>query len=198
MVVALIALFVALGTTGWAAVTLPRNSVGAVQLKSGAVTPPKVAKKTIALFKGRTGARGPAGPQGAQGPSGAQGATGAEGTTGASGPQGASGVPATKFFAWVDETGALRRGSPGAIAVKDPVITGIYRVLFPGTNLDACVPVVSPGQASNNAFFPNTQIEARISSWPGISGNPASVLVQTEVASTGAAKAAGFQVAVFC
>jgi hypothetical protein len=42
MCVALAGLFVALGGTTWAAVSLPRNSVGPDQLKSNAVTGPKV------------------------------------------------------------------------------------------------------------------------------------------------------------
>jgi len=42
MVVALIALFVALGGTSYAALTLPKNSVGTKQLKDGAVTAAKI------------------------------------------------------------------------------------------------------------------------------------------------------------
>jgi hypothetical protein len=70
LVISLIALFVALAGTAYAAAGLPRNSVGTKQLKNGAVTPPKVAQKTIALFKGQTG---PPGPKGNTGPSGPQG-----------------------------------------------------------------------------------------------------------------------------
>jgi hypothetical protein len=55
--ISLIALFVALGGTTCAATNLPKNSVGAKQLKNAAVTPPKVARKTIALFKVRPGRR---------------------------------------------------------------------------------------------------------------------------------------------
>lgn len=78
MVVALLALFVALAGSGYAAVRLPKNSVGTPQLKKGAVTPPKVAKKTIALFKGQ---RGPAGAQGLQGLQGVKGDTGLPGVS---------------------------------------------------------------------------------------------------------------------
>ncbi len=72
--VALIALFVALGGTSYAAVKLPANSVGSRQLKKGAVTPPKVARSTVKLFKGQRGAAGQRGPTGGQGPTGAAGA----------------------------------------------------------------------------------------------------------------------------
>lgn len=57
-VVSLLALFVALSGGAYAAFKLPANSVGSKQLKSHAVTPVKVAPKTIKLFKGQTGAPG--------------------------------------------------------------------------------------------------------------------------------------------
>jgi hypothetical protein len=41
--IALIALFIALGGTSYAAVAIPRNSVGPRQLRNGAVTPAKLA-----------------------------------------------------------------------------------------------------------------------------------------------------------
>jgi hypothetical protein len=43
-VIGYLALFVALGGTGYAAVTIPRNSVGTRQLRNGAVTPVKLGK----------------------------------------------------------------------------------------------------------------------------------------------------------
>jgi len=73
LVISLIALFVALGGTTYAATRLPANSVGTKQLRKGAVTPPKVALKTIALFKGQTG---PPGPKGDPGPKGNPGSVG--------------------------------------------------------------------------------------------------------------------------
>jgi hypothetical protein len=98
MAVSCIALTVALSGTGYAALQIPRNSVGskqlkknsvtapklkrnavtAAKLKAGAVTPAKVAPETIALFKGQkgdTGAQGPAGTQGTRGPQGPPGIT---------------------------------------------------------------------------------------------------------------------------
>jgi hypothetical protein len=58
-VAATLALFVALSGTAYAAVKLPANSVGTKQLKNKAVTPAKVAPKTIARFKGQRGPQGP-------------------------------------------------------------------------------------------------------------------------------------------
>ena len=91
LAVAAIALLVALGGASYAAVSLPRNSVGTAQLKNGAVTPPKVSKKTVALFKGQ---RGAAGPRGSQGPPGSQGTQGPAGPQGIQGPQGPATGPA--------------------------------------------------------------------------------------------------------
>jgi hypothetical protein len=79
LIVALIALFVSLGGTSYAALSLPRNSVGTAQLKNRAVTKKKISKKTIASLRGE---RGPQGPQGPQGATGARGATGAQGLPG--------------------------------------------------------------------------------------------------------------------
>ena len=76
LVVALIALFVALGGTSYAAVTLPRNSVGTAQIRNRAVTQTKIAKKTLAALRSRRGATG---PQGRPGPAGAKGTPGLPG-----------------------------------------------------------------------------------------------------------------------
>jgi hypothetical protein len=78
--VAYLALFFALGGTSIAAVNaLPRNSVGTPQLKNGAVTKQKIAKKTIASLRGLRGPRGLTGAAGAAGAAGAKGDTGAPG-----------------------------------------------------------------------------------------------------------------------
>jgi hypothetical protein len=44
LVVSIVALVVALGGTGYAALQAPRNSVGSRQIKAGAVTTPKLAR----------------------------------------------------------------------------------------------------------------------------------------------------------
>jgi hypothetical protein len=111
MVVSLIALFVALGGTGYAALLLPKNSVGSGQVINGSLQKADLAKATVSALKGnvgRQGAQGPAGPQGAPGaagaagtagtagpagPAGVAGATGPVGATGPQGPSGPQGIP---------------------------------------------------------------------------------------------------------
>jgi hypothetical protein len=84
-VVACLALFVALGGGSYAAVTLPRNSVGAKQLKRNAVSSPKVRDHSLLA---RDFARGqlPKGPQGDKGDKGDPGPKGDKGDKGDPGP----------------------------------------------------------------------------------------------------------------
>jgi hypothetical protein len=83
MVVASLALLVALGGTSIAAINnVPLFSVGTPQLKSNAVTSPKVKNRSLLavdfkqgqLPRGPRGLRGPAGPAGPSGPAGPAGA----------------------------------------------------------------------------------------------------------------------------
>jgi hypothetical protein len=66
-IISLIALFAALTSVAYATGVLPKNSVGAKQLKRGAVTPTKLAHSTV---KKLHGAKGPKGDTGAAGPTG--------------------------------------------------------------------------------------------------------------------------------
>ncbi len=77
MVVALIALFLALGGVSYAAIEIPRNSVGTSQLKASAVTSTKVKDRSLLARDFKTGEL----PRGEQGPAGERGATGATGPT---------------------------------------------------------------------------------------------------------------------
>lgn len=69
MVVACIALGITLSGVGYAAVVLPKNSVGTAQLKNNAVNSAKVKNRTLlgADFKAGQIPAGPAGPQGPKG-----------------------------------------------------------------------------------------------------------------------------------
>ena len=103
LVISIAALVIAVAGAGYAAVSIPRNSVGTAQLKNAAVTSKKVKNGSLLAvdFKagqlprgprgyegdvGATGATGPPGPAGPQGPAGPAGATGVGGATGPPGP----------------------------------------------------------------------------------------------------------------
>ena len=88
-VLAATALFVALGGTSYAAITLPRASVGERELKRNAVTSTRVADRSL---QRRDFARGVLGREGEQaGPQGPAGPAGPAGPQGERGPQGEPG-----------------------------------------------------------------------------------------------------------
>jgi hypothetical protein len=111
LVIALLALFVALGGTGYAALKLPKNSVGNKQLRKNAVTSAKIKNGSLVsgdFKKGQIHA-GPRGLQGERGPQGIQGEAGRSaltplrsgevirGSAGISGT-GSSGLPVKTFI----------------------------------------------------------------------------------------------------
>ena len=104
--IAVLALFVALGGTSFAAVSklLPKNSVGSAQVINGSLQKTDLSKNAVESLKGN---RGPRGQQGAQGPPGATGPQGAEGQPGATGPQGSTG-PAGPSDAYVQAQSAVQ------------------------------------------------------------------------------------------
>src|SRR5215213_10383919 len=94
-VISLIALFVALGGTGYAAVRLPKNSVGASQIKTGGVGSSEVKNGSLRKVDFR-GSDLPVGPQGPKGDKGADGTNGTNGTNGAPGTVGQATVQFTQ------------------------------------------------------------------------------------------------------
>jgi hypothetical protein len=97
MVVALLALFVAMGGVGYAALKVPKNSVGSAQIKADAVNSSKVKDGSLLAgdFKAGQLPAGERGPQGIQGLKGDKGdaclssdpsCRGPKGDTGAQGP----------------------------------------------------------------------------------------------------------------
>ena len=113
MVVAVIALFVALGGVAGAATTMittkmiadnavtrgkiAQNSINSAKIEDGSIQSKDLAsnirgEKGVAGPKGDTGPRGPQGEQGLAGPRGAQGEAGPVGATGAAGPAGVAGA----------------------------------------------------------------------------------------------------------
>jgi hypothetical protein len=150
--IALTALFVALGGSSYAALSLPRGSVGTTQLRAGAVTSAKVRDGSLLSrdFRrgqlprgaaGATGAQGPAGPQGLAGPQGPRGEQGPKGETGPQGipgPQGpngplldSSGQPNAApghLFSYFLDTSRARSYPLGQIALLTNGVAGQFRI----------------------------------------------------------------------
>lgn len=127
LVVSCVALAVALGGTGYALTTLPKNSVGTAQIKKDAVTGAKIKAGSVeasdlkagvlakaAGTRGETGPRGETGATGATGPSGVT-ASAAASTTVAVSNLPASAVPVVALGA-AQQT--ANRRSTGAITVS--------------------------------------------------------------------------------
>ncbi len=79
LVVAVIACVLAMGGIGYAAVKLPKGSVGTKQLKNNAVTSAKVKNGSLTKADFKGSAVGSAGPTGPTGPAGSTGPTGSFG-----------------------------------------------------------------------------------------------------------------------
>lgn len=129
-VVSVIALFVALGGTSIAAVTLARNSVKSRNIAPNAVTGPKVKNASLLAQdfapgqipqgqKGDTGAKGDTGDKGTTGDKGNKGDTGDTGDTGGPGTPGTPGTPgspaASMLMGQVSNT-AIPANASGAAA----------------------------------------------------------------------------------
>ena len=94
MVVACLALAVSLSGVGYAAVSLPKSSVGTAQLRDGAVTSQKIRNRSLLALDFRLGEL----PTGTAGPAGPVGPKGADGTRGEQGPKGNPGTPGTTAY----------------------------------------------------------------------------------------------------
>jgi hypothetical protein len=177
LVVASLALAVALGGTGYAAIVLPPNSVGTAQLRNGAVVAAKIKQHSLVAANFRQGAlpAGPAGPVGLAGPAGP------------AGPSGAKGDPATKLWAVVRNDGGVVKQS-GGVNVAKPAGQGLYTVTFPD-NVGNCATLVS---LSGTGSAPD---EGSASATPGTQGTQ--VTVQT-LNSNGGHQDRTFAIAAFC
>jgi hypothetical protein len=132
MVVALIALMVALGGTGYAAIKLPANSVGSKQIKKNAVTGAKVKNRSLTAAdfkkgslpagqKGDTGAKGETGPKGDPGQKGDKGDTGAAGAPAPAGATLAPGATEKGAFGIGNPAGSMNDTLEGAISYPLPL-----------------------------------------------------------------------------
>lgn len=101
---ATLALFVALGGTSWAAISLPRNSVGSAQIRTGAVGTSELRRSAVRSTDIKNGTIRLADV----GVSSRAALRGAKGDTGPAGPPGPSTTP---HFAVVSSSGQLLRGN---------------------------------------------------------------------------------------
>jgi hypothetical protein len=165
--VAYLALFVALGGTSYAALSLPRNSVGSRQIRANSITSQKVKNKSLQANDFKPGQL-PAGPRGAKGETGA---TGPAGQSGQNSQNGQDGTPGTaRAYAGVSHTCGGATGPctiTNAKGIKEVRRsgTGTYCVDAPGVDPLTTTAVVSvdwgltaspPGNAS--AMIQNNSI----------------------------------------
>jgi hypothetical protein len=151
-VMATVAVFIALGGTSYAVATLPRNSVGAKQIRSNAVGKSEVrtgaigssdlhngsvslrdlSSKTRAALRGRRGATGPAGPPG---------------------------PGAVPYAAAVDASGGVRSTSGGRLGGTHNIGTGEYIIRF-DRDMTNCYAVASLSSVSGSTpvIPPNGEI----------------------------------------
>lgn len=153
MLVALLALFVALGGSSYAAITLSNNSVKSKHIAKGAVKRSDIGKNAVTAAKVANGSltgadvkdqsltpsdfsgsvQGPQGPQGVPGPQGERGLAGQD---------------ATKLFGYIRDSGSagtatVEYGS-GVTAVEDPAGNNTYTVTF-ARSLENCVVQAAQG-----------------------------------------------------
>lgn len=149
MLVALLALFVALGGSSYAALNLPKGSVGPKQLKKNAVTSTKVKPGSLELSDFNASQRSQLrGPQGEQGPQGAQGPQGS---------QGPAGAPATTLWAFVAANGTLLRSSSPGFSVLGAGF-GSTTVQFP-VDVSACSFAVTIAGLSGDTYYPRGEVK---------------------------------------
>jgi hypothetical protein len=199
-VISTLCLFLLLGGgAAFAATQLPKNSVGARQIKRGAITPAKISNATKQVLDGQQGPRGPQGQQGqrgAQGSRGATGATGATGKTGTTGPKGEQGASATALWAVVDGN---TKPTPTFVSKSQAVVNverlgelpGVYTVNF-DRNVSKCAYSVTPV---------DTLLMVSVDTTAFTANNPNGVGVQfNEWADTGEPplRDTQFSIAVFC
>ncbi len=137
-VTATLALFIALGGTSYAALKLPRNSVGPTQIKAGAVRSGEIKNGSVGLRDisrpARNSLRGLPGPAGAQGPPGA---------------------PAARFFAAVNSAGGLVRGNATSGGGEGGV--GNYTIGF-ASSTSGCAYSASLGTTDASSTVPGRVI----------------------------------------
>ena len=143
--IALLALFVALGGTGYAAVKIGKNSIGTKQLKRGAVKTPDIAANAVTGAKVKRGSLAssdfkasslPRGPQGLRGPAGAAGSPAFGAVLGRGDGVGAGTwflAPSGQFAASTTENG-VSSFTPNATLTASDLAISLFVAPDPGTS----------------------------------------------------------------
>jgi hypothetical protein len=203
-VLASLALFIALGGASYAAVQIPKASVGTKQLKRNAVTSPKVKPGSLLVSDFRASQRsalrgpaGPEGPRGATGPEGLHGPRGATGPEGPEGPRGATGPagpPAPRRWAEVrDVNGELALVNQSGGISFDQTGVGVF-LLTPAGN-------VCPGGGTVTATpisIPGIDVRASTSWSSDPRTTTASVVVRLVIGENNTPTDDEFNMAIFC
>lgn len=194
MLVAILALCVALGGSSYAALQLPKDSVGSKQLKRNSVNSSKVKPGSLLLSDFRqtqlAALRGGRGPQGAAGAQGAKGDPGAAGAQGARGDPGAPGAPATRLFAEIS-SGATPTVLYGQ-GVTEVTNAGTFYVLTFNRDISQCAPLGTTTGTNGNNVDSRINVVHR-------AGGPTQLNVRTYTgASENAVTNIPFSIAVFC
>jgi len=187
--IALLALFLALGGTTYAASTAlgPRNSVASPQVVNGSLQTKDLSAKARKALKGNRGLRGL---------TGAQGAKGATGVQGVQGVQGVAGTPATKLFASVGaDCGSLDRGS-GAISI-DLNFAARCDVRF-NQSVASCLPVVSFKGTAGASWQLTVNTTTDAPSLTQLDANEIGVTYRDNAGALITTNRPAFQLAVFC
>ena len=147
VILSLVALFVALGGTSYAAATklIGKNTVSSAQVVNHSLGTIDLSRKAAAALKGNRGVSGPAGPQGAAGAAGAQGAAGPAGPAGPAGATGPGGAA----------------GATGPIGASGPAGAAGTALAFAGVHGDATL--FTPATLAKNITAANISHPARTS-----------------------------------
>jgi hypothetical protein len=176
-VMATISVFIALGGASYAAITLPRNSVGTKQLKKGAVTFNKIKPSARTALRGQKGDKGEPGPQG---------------------------EPAIRLFARIiGKTGAVAYGS-GVTGATTPE-PGLYFVHF-DRSVAGCAVLATAGKTTPGEEGDVTQagsvatvdVGAPDFTQPEPTPDPSQVRVTTVAGLGGGVEPRSFFIAAFC